>query len=575
MNTRDLKHWLERNQYRYCCFISWPTAGGRKAELLVKRLKEAIIEEAPQRGLPAEVFTSDSIPHGADWEPKMAEALCRSIAMVAICGPEYYDSQWCGREWAGMLDLAESRLGAEDPRILPLLMQPLRSAQTSGLVQVEQLPPPVERLHCGKDLSRLRLRSDRYHKTNEFDDIVSGIVDRIQEIARLLAERERAADCAGFHLPKESAFAGPLQQPEIFPFRPEHSTQSPRSAAAAKGQQPALAPTGRIPGDSKPKVVTFYSFKGGVGRSMAVANVGRIIARDSLQQGQECLLIDWDLEAPGLERYFRVAQKPDRGLIEYFHALAGVLRNRSGFYEALAAENRAQVLDREIALIDYTVETGVPHLRLMAAGAGDSIGSGEYQRQVMALAWVDLFQRYPLALRAFRELLETKFQYTLIDSRTGISDTAGICTAILPDRLVAMFGPSPQNDAILRVIEAALEHRRLSDDDRPLQVFPIASRFDAADLGGLWRSLKSFAGAFSTLFQRAYGLKTCDLREYFEETLLLYVPRYLYTETAIVDQGEPRFAGSLRRGYESVTARLLSPAPPWAEAEKAMRPASR
>ena len=47
-------------------------------------------------------------------------------------------------------------------------------------------------------------------------------------------------------------------------------------------------------------IYTFYSYKGGVGRSMALANLGALLFR----QGFTTLLIDWDLEAPGLERYF-------------------------------------------------------------------------------------------------------------------------------------------------------------------------------------------------------------------------------------------------------------------------------
>src|SRR5262252_1220498 len=47
-------------------------------------------------------------------------------------------------------------------------------------------------------------------------------------------------------------------------------------------------------------VCTFYSYKGGVGRSMALANVAVLLAR----WGQRVLVIDWDLEAPGLERFF-------------------------------------------------------------------------------------------------------------------------------------------------------------------------------------------------------------------------------------------------------------------------------
>src|SRR5690348_12246446 len=47
-------------------------------------------------------------------------------------------------------------------------------------------------------------------------------------------------------------------------------------------------------------ICTFYSYKGGVGRSMALANVAELF----YQAGLKVLVIDWDLEAPGLERYF-------------------------------------------------------------------------------------------------------------------------------------------------------------------------------------------------------------------------------------------------------------------------------
>lgn len=47
-------------------------------------------------------------------------------------------------------------------------------------------------------------------------------------------------------------------------------------------------------------IYTFYSFKGGVGRSMALANLGE----NFHMRGLRVVMIDWDLEAPGLETYF-------------------------------------------------------------------------------------------------------------------------------------------------------------------------------------------------------------------------------------------------------------------------------
>jgi hypothetical protein len=49
------------------------------------------------------------------------------------------------------------------------------------------------------------------------------------------------------------------------------------------------------------RILTFYSYKGGTGRSMAVANIAWVLAC----AGRRVLAIDWDLEAPGLHRYFR------------------------------------------------------------------------------------------------------------------------------------------------------------------------------------------------------------------------------------------------------------------------------
>ena len=49
------------------------------------------------------------------------------------------------------------------------------------------------------------------------------------------------------------------------------------------------------------EIITFYSYKGGTGRTMALADVAWILASN----GKRVLVVDWDLEAPGLHRYFR------------------------------------------------------------------------------------------------------------------------------------------------------------------------------------------------------------------------------------------------------------------------------
>jgi predicted acylesterase/phospholipase RssA/MinD-like ATPase involved in chromosome partitioning or flagellar assembly len=53
-------------------------------------------------------------------------------------------------------------------------------------------------------------------------------------------------------------------------------------------------------------IYTFYSYKGGVGRSMALAN----IAKWFYLHGLRVVIIDWDLEAPGLENFFFDSGEP-------------------------------------------------------------------------------------------------------------------------------------------------------------------------------------------------------------------------------------------------------------------------
>src|ERR1700744_3810689 len=65
------------------------------------------------------------------------------------------------------------------------------------------------------------------------------------------------------------------------------------------------------------KIVTFYSYKGGTGRTMALANVAWILASNGLK----VLVVDWDLESPGLHKYFHPFLDPAKvaatqGIIE-------------------------------------------------------------------------------------------------------------------------------------------------------------------------------------------------------------------------------------------------------------------
>lgn len=169
-------------------------------------------------------------------------------------------------------------------------------------------------------------------------------------------------------------------------------------------------------------VVTFYSYKGGVGRTSALVNVAIRLAH----RGKRVVVIDFDLEAPGLDSYgLFETDKPRNGVVEYF----------GQFW------NSGEVPKLE----DFVIKTKRPGLFFIPAGKKDN----QYQTFLSQLNWKALYRNkkgYLLVENlkaAIKDLLQP--DYVLLDSRTGLTDVSGICTLQLPDLDVLIFSLNRQN----------------------------------------------------------------------------------------------------------------------------------
>jgi cellulose biosynthesis protein BcsQ len=204
-------------------------------------------------------------------------------------------------------------------------------------------------------------------------------------------------------------------------------------------------------------IATFYSYKGGTGRTLALANVGALLAR----WGHKVLCVDWDLEAPGLHLYFEKHAPASRGgLVEIVEALA---RGKRPAWKRFVARTR------------IGVDPG--RLDLLAAGKFDR----SYVARLQALAFRQLYEEgLGEGLEQLRAEWTDTYDFVLLDSRTGITDIGGICTAQLPDILVLMATANDQSlDGIVDVAERARAARRKLPLDKPvLQCLPVPSRFD-------------------------------------------------------------------------------------------------
>ena len=349
------------------------------------------------------------------------------------------------------------------------------------------------------------------------------------------------------------------------------------------------SPTGQI--------ITFYSYKGGTGRSMALANIAYILATEPSDAQKPVLMIDWDLEAPGLHQFFHwkftnhFGQQKNYALaLDKAPGLIDFLTNISKFYqdntnskwpERLAGEKLAKDLFEEAIdkypLKNYSLQVdGNFSLSIMKAGAQHSEPSNEpsYMKKVQDLDWGAFYRNYGSFFTHFRAYLMQKYEYVLIDSRTGLTDTSGICTRVMPEKLVAVFVPNQQNlEGIQRVVRQALEYRLASRDERPLEIFPLASRIDGSDSTRrrIWwqggeidgKYIKGYQKTFEELFKQLYSLDDCGLYNYFDATQIPHDSVYAYGEKVAAEKDGIKDKLSIGHACAELTSLLTKSIAPW------------
>jgi Pilin (bacterial filament) len=285
------------------------------------------------------------------------------------------------------------------------------------------------------------------------------------------------------------------------------------------------------------------------------------------------LMIDFDLEAPGLHRYFhdQLAEGrllPQQGVMEVYEGFDSKTP-ASTPTDDIEAERRAdEALSRFDLRAAITELAGLPGLFLMPAGKFDA----SYSSRVNRFDWENLYTRSPLLPQKFAELLSAHFDYVLVDSRTGVTDTGGICTKLIPDTLVVAFTPNRQSlTGIIELIQEATRFRKRSDDLRPLAIFPLPSRIEVSEpaRGRLWRhdSAIGYQPKFEDVFRNTYGLSECRLEEYFSDVAVPHLAPYAYGEevATLIESNSPSIA---LKAYEALATRLRTARNPWETPEQ-------
>ena len=193
-------------------------------------------------------------------------------------------------------------------------------------------------------------------------------------------------------------------------------------------------------------VTTFYSFKGGVGRTMALVNAAVELANT----GRRVLVVDFDLEAPGLDTF---------DILHSENKVPGIVDFVGEYIASGKAPEVTHFISKSSSIGDK--DGG---LWIMPSGAHNK----SYTTSFSQIDWGALYERHDGYL-LFEDLKEQwkqaiKPDYVLIDSRTGHTDTGGICTRQLPDAVAILFFPNEQNlrglTKVVRDIRAEAEGLR-------------------------------------------------------------------------------------------------------------------
>lgn len=183
-------------------------------------------------------------------------------------------------------------------------------------------------------------------------------------------------------------------------------------------------------------VTTFYSFKGGVGRTLALLNVAYELAKS----GCRVLVVDFDLEAPAIHNRRWKSPEP-----EVAPGVVGAGSDHQGIVEYVAAYLAARDTPNVAEyIVDATPNGCKGEIGLMPSGRIDD----SYGERLNEIDWNDLYVHCDgyLMFEDMRAQWETLgFDYVLVDSRTGFTDVGGICTRHLPDAVVTMFRPDDQS----------------------------------------------------------------------------------------------------------------------------------
>lgn len=240
----------------------------------------------------------------------------------------------------------------------------------------------------------------------------------------------------------------------------------------------------------KPAIVSFFSFKGGVGRTTTIAATALTLARN----GHRVAIVDLDLEAPGLATIFSEDFADNSGVMDYL-------------LEKKVQKDKWKLSLKDINDTNLLGDKG-EILKLLPAGNVDQ----DYLEKLARLDFQNLVngQLQGILKQMLEEIarLNGPLDFILMDARAGFHDIGGLAITYFSHAVVIFGTESRQSWAGLTQV---IQHLALSNPEEPLPLILVHALAPSLGTVGREIELQKFREKAYTIFQEHYYTESEDV----------------------------------------------------------------
>lgn len=303
-------------------------------------------------------------------------------------------------------------------------------------------------------------------------------------------------------------------------------------------------------------IYTFYSYKGGAGRTMALANIAEMLCR----RGHRVVMVDSDLESPALEQYFPVVTtraRAEKGLLDLIRDFKAVLSNPPEVREGEKLKLPLPQIEEYLQHV-YAENEEQPLWLLPPGLRAGGVNYARYTEEVRLFDWDDFYRNWEgeLFFEWLRRQLGKSADVVLINSGPGISEPGNTCMRLLADAVVMFCTASRQS--VEGTYEMACELSSVSGARQRrnhARLLVVPSRVERAEDELLQNFRRRFAERFG-------GYVPEGAPDFFWNLAVPNVPYYSFREKLAAREAGAVHADGLVAAYEKIADALTLVASP-------------